>query len=156
MIVSTVTLSQDQINDITNYINTYRIKHHANVLTYNLDISNISQSWATYLSFNNLFKHSNNKQYGENLAWFGGYKNDIVNLIKKSIDSWYNEIQYYNFSNPGFSSDTGHFSQLVWAGTNSFGIGYSYNNSNHSAIIVFNFSPPGNIIGLFSQNVLPI
>ena len=125
MKITTVVLSQDQINDITSYINTYRTKHHANVLTYDSTISKASQNWATYLSINKSFKHSNNKQYGENLAWFGGYKNDIINLIKKSIDSWYNEIQYYDFNNPGYSSKTGHATQILWAGTSTFGLGYS-------------------------------
>ena len=160
MRITTVTLTQSQINDITAYINTYRTKNHANALTYDSTISNTSQNWASYLSVRNLFEHSNNNQYGENLAWFGGYKNDIVNLIKKSVDAWYNEIQYYNFNKPEDNINTTpeclHFSQLVWISTTSFGVGYSYNTSNRSAVIVMNFNPPGNVVGLFAQNVLPI
>ena len=156
MRITTVTLTQDQINEITAYINTYRSKNHANDLTHDPTISIASQNWANYLSTSNLFEHSNNNKYGENLAWFGGYKNDIINLIKLSIDAWYNEIKYYDFNNPGFSSKTGHFSQLVWSSTTSCGVGYSYNTSNHSAVIVMNFYIPGNVIGLFKENVFPI
>jgi len=156
MRVTTVKLTQDQINDITNYINQYRTKHHVNNLMYDNIISNTSQNWASYLSVRKLFQHSNNRQYGENLSWYGGYKNDIINLIKRSIDAWYKEIQYYDFNKPGYSSKTGHATALLWASTTSFGVGYSYNTSNRTAVVVVNFSPPGNVLNQFKENVLPI
>lgn len=146
-------LSQDQLNEITEYINIYRRKHHSNDLTYNNDISSFSQLWSDYLIKNNQFKHSYNKQYGENLSMFRGYRNDIINLIKKSIDLWYEEVKYYNFENSEYNTKSGHFTALVWNSTNEFGIGYTYNKFNRTAIIVMNFNPMGNIIGLFRENV---
>ena len=67
-------LSQDQINDITEYINIYRRKHHSNDIIYNSNISKFSQNWSDYLIKNKLFVHSYNKQYGEN---FKVYLKDI-------------------------------------------------------------------------------
>ena len=149
-------LSQDQINEITEYVNTYRRKHHSHDMTYNSEISKVSQDWSNYLIKTKLFKHSNNKQYGENLSMFRGYKNDIMNLIKKSIDLWYEEVKYYDFIKSEYNSQVGHFTALVWNNSYEFGIGYTYNTINKSAVIVMNMYKPGNVIGLFKENVFPI
>lgn len=158
MKVTTNILSQEQINDITSYINIYRVKHHALPIVYSNLISTVSQTWANNLSINNKFQHSNNKQYGENLSMFMGYKNDIIPLIKKSIDQWYNEIKDFDFNNPESKTNNKayHFTQLIWNSSIEFGIGYSYNTNTKKAMIVMNFNPAGNILGLFKQNVFPI
>lgn len=158
MSVIILQLTQDQINEITEYINIYRRKHHSNDIVYDKNISLESQKWSNNLSKDNIFKHSNNKHmtlYGENLSSFTGYKNDLMSLLKKSIDMWYDEVKLYNFQQPESNSNfkAGHFSQLIWNSTTSFGFGYTYNTTKKSAKIVMNFSPPGNYIGLFSQNV---
>ena len=31
---------------------------------------------------------------------------------REVVDSWYSEISNYNYSQPGFSSSTGHFTQV--------------------------------------------
>jgi hypothetical protein len=156
MSISKSTLSQEQINKITDHINMYRLKHNAKIITYDETITNFSQSYAEKLIITNQFKHSGNKLYGENLSYFGGYKNNMVELIKKSIDSWYGEVKLYNFNNPTFSSGTGHFTQLCWDSSIKFGVGYAYNTTNRTAIITMNFSPRGNVMGLFRENVFPI
>lgn len=149
-------LSQDQINEITEYINIYRRKHHSHDITYNSEISKISQNWSNNLIKKNIFSHSNNRKYGENLSMFRGYKNDIIYLIKKSIDMWYNEVKLYDFNKSAYNSQTGHFTALVWNSSIEFGIGYTYNSSTKTVVICMNFSPPGNVIGLFRENVFPI
>lgn len=156
MKVNEIILTQNQINEITNHINMYRSKHHSNNLSYDSKISKVSQDWANYLIQRNTLQHSSNRQYGENLAYFGGMKNEIVILIKKAIDSWYNEILLYDFKKAAFNPQTGHATLLLWRSTTTFGIGYSYNNSNRTAIIVANFNPPGNVTNQFSQNVFSI
>lgn len=156
MSISKITLTQDQINEITNHINSFRFRHHSKLITYNKDINNFSQLYAEKLALTNTFKHSGNKLYGENLSYFRGYKNDLVSLVKKSIDNWYSEIKLYNFNDPKFSSGTGHFTCLIWDSSINFGIGYAYNTTNRTAIVVLNTSPPGNISGLYRENVFPI
>jgi hypothetical protein len=145
----------DQIIQITNYINAYRELNQAPVLSWESDISTYSQNWSNYLLLNNLFDHSGTPIYGENMTWFQGYNLDMISIIQLAIDSWYNEISSYDFSNPGFSEETGHFTNLVWVNSSSFGIGYSYDNVSDTAIVTFNNSPPGNIITEFEANVLP-
>jgi hypothetical protein len=70
--------------------------------------------------------------------------------------SWYDEISSYNYSSPGFSSSTGHFTQVIWSGSTQLGIGIAFSNNNKTATVVANYYPPGNVIGSFSANVLPL
>lgn len=146
-------LTDVQRAEIIEYTNQYRKAHQAPNLIWDDNIANYSQSWANYLITNNLFQHSGSQLYGENLAYFKGYGNDPVTLIKLSIDLWYKEIEYYNFSKPGFSSNTGHFTCLVWKNSKTFGIGIAIKDD--TVVISFNTSPPGNIVGEFNTNVLP-
>ena len=38
----------------------------------------------------------------------------------QSVDDWYNEIDDYNWNNPGFTSGTGHFTQVEREGTTKY------------------------------------
>jgi hypothetical protein len=150
-------LTGDQITEITAYINKYRSLNQAPSLVWDTTILEASNQWSQYLLTNNLFQHSGNPQYGENLAYFEGYGTDTMTLLKKSVDSWYNEIKSYDFTKPGFSEATGHFTCLVWAASTNFAISITINVLTSAADIVFNTSPPGNIEGKYQDNVkLPI
>lgn len=150
-----IPLTQEQIKIITDYINNYRAIHQAPPLIYDNTIAQVSQSWANYLLANNLFQHSGNMLYGENLTYFQGYGNDVISLLKQSIDLWYNEVKLYDFKNPGFSEATGHFTCLIWKDSKSFGLGFAINPTNNTVDIVMNTNPPGNYIGEFATNVFP-
>jgi uncharacterized protein YkwD len=149
-------ITPEQQIEIVNYVNMYRAKNQAPPLLWDSTISQFSQNWSYYLDSSNIFVHSNSPIYGENLAFFQGYGKDVMTLLKKSIDAWYNEISLYDFNNPGFSEATGHFTCIVWLSSTSFGIGISINPTTSAAVIVMNTSPPGNVIGQFRENVLPV
>ena len=102
-------LSLEQKEEITKYVNSYRARHGSPPLVWDETIATFSQEYSYYLVSNNLFQHSNDQRYGENLAYFQGQGNNMMELIKKSIDLWYDEIKLYNFNNPGYSPGTGHF-----------------------------------------------
>jgi hypothetical protein len=152
--ITQVPIKEEIILEILEYINKYRSLHQSPNLIWDSNICVYSQNWANYLLANKKFLHSGSSLYGENLAYFNGYDNDAVNLIKKSIDLWYNEIISYDFSKPVFSENTGHFTALIWKSSTNIGIGYSYDSITKTGIITMNTSPPGNIEGLFSQNVI--
>jgi hypothetical protein len=155
MSIQQPTITLEQKNEITNYINNYRARHQSPPLTWDETIATFAQQWSFYLLSNNLFQHSGSALYGENLAYFEGYGNDIVVLLKKAIDNWYNEITLYNFTNPGYKQGTGHFTCLVWKSSTKFGMGFSIDPSNNNKVdITFNSEPPGNYQGQFAQNVL--
>ena len=63
----------------------------------------------------------------------------------------YNEIKYYNFNRGGFSSRTGHFTQVVWKGSTKLGVGIATRGS--MVVVVARYSPAGNFMGRFAQNV---
>ena len=149
-------LTGSQITEITEYINNYRSLNQAPPLVWDTNILISSNLWSQHLLINNIFQHSGNPLYGENLAYFQGYGTDTMELLKKSVDSWYNEISYYDFTKPGFSSATGHFTCLVWAASTNFAISITIDINSNTADIVFNTSPPGNVEGQYQANVLPL
>jgi hypothetical protein len=48
---------------------------------------------------------------------------DHVDLAASAVNSWYDEVKLYNWSSPGFTMDTGHFTQVVWASSKQLGVG---------------------------------
>merc|ERR1719228_1912768 len=65
---------------------------------------------------------------------------------------WYDEVKHYNYSHGGFSMATGHFTQVVWAGTTHVGM----SASNCGNYIFANYLPPANMPGQFQNNVFPL
>jgi hypothetical protein len=49
---------------------------------------------------------------------------------------------------------TGHFTQVVWRGSTNLGVGIAFGNNGRTAVVVANYSPPGNYLGQFPANVL--
>jgi hypothetical protein len=156
MSIVQVGLSATDKQIITDYVNQYRALHNAPPLIWDDQIANFADNWSAYLLKNNGFYHSNNKLYGENLAYFQGYNATPIELIKKSIDLWYAEISMYDFNASQYTSGTGHFTCLVWKASKLHGFGYSYNTTTKEVVISMNTSPPGNIIGQFKENVEPL
>ena len=156
MSISQIAITNADQNTIVAYINNYRAKHQSPPLTWDVSPANFAQNWSYYLLSNNLFQHSNSKLYGENLSYFQGYKATPLELILKSVDVWYNEISMYDFNNSGYQNGTGHFTCLIWKSSTKFGIGISINKTSNEVVISMNTSPPGNILGQFAVNVLPI
>ena len=50
---------------------------------------------------------------------------------------------------------TGHLTQVVWKGSKQLGVGVAFANNGHTAVVVANYSPPGNYLNKFPENVLP-
>ena len=69
----------------------------------------------------------------------------------------YNEVcdPGYNFASGGFSSGTGHFTQVVWKESTELGIGRAETTkgSMKCAYIVGRYKPAGNMMGNFPENV---
>ncbi|CAF0915148.1 unnamed protein product [Rotaria sordida] len=134
--------------------NTLRARHCAKSLQLNNNLNKIAQDYADYLAATNGFQHSNNG-YGENL-YMSSSSVPLANLHgNEATQAWYDEIEDYDFSRPGFSGATGHFTQIVWKGSTQLGVGIAFGNGGRRAIVVCNYDPPGNYMGQFSQNVAP-
>jgi hypothetical protein len=149
-------LTSQQKLDLTAYINAYRTIHQAPPLVWDATIATFTNSWATNMAFNHNFQHSGRATYGENIAYFQGYQADPIGLIKKAVDLWYSEVSMYDFSNPGFSASTGHFTCLVWKASTSYAIAIAFDANSNMAYVSMNTYPPGNVLGQFQQNVFPL
>lgn len=71
-----------------------------------------------------------------------------------AVDSWYAEVNQYNFGSPGWSANTGHFTQLVWKDTTR--VGCAYTTRCTWPTYICQYAPAGNVIGSdWSQEVKP-
>ncbi|MBN3323916.1 GAPR1 protein, partial [Atractosteus spatula] len=134
--------------------NDYRKKHGAPPLTLSRELSKTAQAWADHLLSIKTLQHSKTEN-GENVyyAWSSAPKKLTG---KEAVDSWYSEIKDYNFSRPGFQSNTGHFTQVVWKSSLEVGVGQA--TDGNTVFVVGQYSPAGNISnpGYFEKNVLPL
>ena len=93
---------------------------------------------------------------GENIRtrWTTGYASDDVSMAVEATNWWYDEVLFYNARNP-LNPSTRHFTQLVWKSTTRLGVGvYTVRRGYETdSVIVALYSPPGNMIGAFAQNV---
>ncbi|XP_069465934.1 uncharacterized protein [Ambystoma mexicanum] len=134
--------------------NLYRQQHGAPPLRLSSELCEVSQRWADHLLSINALQHSNTTN-GENI-WYKWNSNVRDASGMEIVDTWYGEIKDYNFSKPGFQSNTGHFTQVVWKDTKEFGIAKAVDGKG-MVIAVAQYSPAGNITnpGYFQRNVLP-
>ncbi|KAG7270410.1 hypothetical protein CRUP_009131 [Coryphaenoides rupestris] len=133
--------------------NTYRTMHQSPPLSMNGDLSKAAQQWADHLLALDKLEHSQGS-YGENL--FFSFSSAGIHLTgKEAVDSWYGEIKDYDFSSPGFSGSTGHFTQVVWKASTEVGVGVA--TDGNKVYVVGQYTPAGNISnpGYFQENVLP-
>jgi uncharacterized protein YkwD len=146
------------LSAVTSLVASLRAAHGAAPLVYDPTIAAVSLAWANHLLQNGgALVHSQNPAYGENLASFRGYPDGTVDLMNMAIRAWYNEGSVYDYDNPGFSAQTGHFTCLVWRSSTRYGIAVAYDPKTTTAIVVMNTAPPGNVDtpASFRANVLP-
>ena len=78
-------------------------------------------NWAKYLADNDLFEHAKNIKEGENLYMTS---HDSKELCTDATKAFYAEVKDYDYSKPGFSMKTGHFTQVIffffWEGEGGF------------------------------------
>ncbi|XP_077417145.1 GLI pathogenesis-related 2 [Vanacampus margaritifer] len=131
--------------------NAYRAQHNAPSMTLNSELNAAAQQWADRLLALGVAKHSVSDD-GENIY----YKWSSVPIKpkgKEAVDSWYDEIKKYSWSNPGFSSNTGHFTQVVWKASTQLGVGMA--TDGNKVFVVGQYRPAGNMSHYFRENVLP-
>ncbi|TBU64989.1 PR-1-like protein [Dichomitus squalens] len=141
--------SQSDINAYLTAHNSIRAQHGAAPLTWSDSLAAAAQTWANKC----VFKHSGGTlgPFGENLAAGTGSSYDIAAAVK----SWTDEVSEYDPNNPVPS----HFTQVVWKGSTQVGCAVQECSGIFAAsfglakFFVCEYSPQGNIIGEFPQNV---
>ena len=79
-------------------------------MTWSDDLAKEAKTWADYLAENKTLKHAPNLQAGENLYLSG--KPPPKEPCAEATKLFYGEIKNYDFNKPGFSGNTGHFTQV--------------------------------------------
>lgn len=72
----------------------------------------------------------------------------------RTVQRWYEESHSYDYDNPKFSNETGHFTQLVWGQSRKLGAGVARSKTGHF-FVVANYDPAGNVKSFFHKNVFP-
>ncbi len=143
-------VDQDFATAILDVHNLKRALHGVSNLAWNDTLYQYAQAYAdTYDCSGNLV-HSGG-DYGENLAV--GYETEAA------ADAWYDEIKDYDYSNPGFSESTGHFTQMVWKDSTQVGCAYvSCSSKSCGQYTICSYYTPGNYVGAenFKENVLAL
>lgn len=154
---STMSASSGFEEDILNAHNEKRALHGIQSLEWNETLVEYAADYAvSSFSCDNVTLVHSNGPYGENLAagYSGGYD---------PVDAWYDEIELYDFNNPGFNKSTGHFTQLVWKSTSQVGCAKVTCDNSWSQYTICEYSNTrGNVVGTdsktgksyFSENVL--
>ncbi|KAK2589457.1 hypothetical protein QQS21_012868 [Conoideocrella luteorostrata] len=127
---------------ILNSTNIYRKQHNASDVQWNQTLADFA---GDYLARSDCkFEHSGGP-YGENLA--EGYPNATA-----SVEGWGDERDKYNFGQPDFYHDTGHFTQLVWKNTTAVGCDRRLCGQS-GWYLVCEYWPRGNVMGQFAEEV---
>jgi len=123
--------------------NVYRAKHCVPPLTWSAELAQSAQRWATRC----VFAHEERIGPGENL--FRGTAGAFT--PGSAAQHWYAEIAAFNFWVPDFSAQTGHFSQMIWRGSERLGCAVAL--CRGMEFWVCRYAPAGNVVGEFAQNV---
>jgi pathogenesis-related protein 1 len=132
--------------------NIYRARHGAPPVTWNDTLAAYAANYSTFCSTD----HSNSEFYGENLA-YGGFSNPAYYVYL-----WYDEIGNYNYNDPVFGLNTGHFTQVIWADSIQIGCGWVVNGCQNTLgqdypnYLACEYYPFGNVDGEFADQVLPL
>ncbi|XP_011706261.1 PREDICTED: venom allergen 3-like, partial [Wasmannia auropunctata] len=117
------------------------------------ELEDIAQRWAIQCNFSHdKCRDVDRFIVGQNIA--KGYSSDEdTSFIDSMIQMWYDEVADFDKNKVEkyeFDSNTGHYTQMVWAETTKVGCGLiTYKESNDwiSIYLVCNYGPSGNWIG---------
>ena len=100
---------------------------------------------------------------GENMYWRGGaHIGSAADNLARAVESWYDEVRTYNFATG--RSDTGgvvgHFTQVVWRGTQRLGCAVNlrcrnkFGDAINNSVVVCRYQSPGNYAGQYLDHVM--
>lgn len=139
--------------------NALRAKHGAPPLEWSDECSEHALAQAQICNDSGAMQHGNCQEFseGQNIFMKAAMPPPSAGAAAACTD-WYSEIENYDFSNGGFSMNTGHFTQLVWHATTHVGMAKVTTTDGMTTVwIVANYSPQGNMDmpGEFDANVTP-
>ena len=94
--------------------NYYRGMHQAGDLCWDASLASHAQQDSARIGCGAM-THAQGEGVGENLM------DGQTTGTAAAVDGWYSEISQYDWSDPGFTNNTGHFTQVVWKGSTTLG-----------------------------------
>ena len=142
---------EDVINSLKVH-NQERVQLGLKKLEWSNDLQKEAEIYAKYLADNDVFKHSSQKNQGENLYY--EYNSASITKIPLELSSisWLDEKKDYKYSKIGDGKNTfnkiGHYTQMIWKNTTKVGLG-AYVNKEGKVYVVARYYPAGNMIGKY-------
>lgn len=147
--------------------NKFRESHNAPPLQWSSELTRDAQEWANRLASLDQFHHDPNlqaKDQGENLYYQSpperlcnyGESGPECLSCEHVVGAWYNEKNDYDYTTGEAKTPYApilHFTQIVWKATRALGMATAV--GHNKLFVVARYSPAGNIIGKFQENVLP-
>jgi pathogenesis-related protein 1 len=140
-----------EANALVEYHNRVRREVGVGPLQWSAALARVAQDWANRLGQSGKLEHRPDEgplatPYGENLAFDA--------TVLKGAEMWYSEIGSYAKGTPipedFYSFKAGHYTQMVWRGTQRVGCGKSTvvrGEYEGLVTLVCNYDPPGNVLG---------
>ena len=153
-------LADWQVQSIVAKHNELRAKHGACPLAYSKSIEYWTTSSPGFKAScaGPALQHNAPGTYGENIAMRSG---DGLATFDAAYGAhmWYcSEENCFDYGNPKYSSQTGHFSQVVWKESLEIGCGLCQRKSlsSYQIVLMCNYAAPGNMANSFAANVPPV
>lgn len=132
---------------IMNDHNHYRARHGAQPLRFDEGLNSSAQQYAERLAWQDGGLIHSSGNYGENLLFYS------AGSPTQATTLWYDEVSLYIYGT-GYSPSTAHFTQIVWRGSTSLGVGIATSGSGRTYVVA-HYYPQGNMADQFTANVLP-
>jgi uncharacterized protein YkwD len=140
--VDTTTQSADIVSVVDRHNEIRDEVYTDSPISWNEEIAKSAQAYADILGAKGVMEHDvNNNLYGENLAISSASLS-----YTEATNMWYEEKQDYTYGD-GFSSATGHYTQMIWKNTTELGCGSATLQTGTfegGTIVVCRYNPPGN------------
>ncbi|KAM7274997.1 hypothetical protein ACFE04_016863 [Oxalis oulophora] len=134
--------AQDSPEDYVKAHNAARAEDGIGPVQWSEEVAEFARSYTDKLKATCDMIHSDNQNYGENLAWSSGEMSGT-----DAVAMWVDEKQWYNYKgNLCLGKDCWHYTQVVWRDTQRIGCAKKACD-NGGTIISCNYEPPGNYIG---------
>jgi len=100
-----------------------------------------AQVWADALLARHQFAHTPKSPFGQNLYEIRGASASSAEVVK----AWAAEAREYDYNSNQCRGVCGHYTQIVWAGTQAVGCGVARGGGRE--VWVCDYDPPGNWVG---------